>query len=119
MFINRSLLTNVQRVDREMVIRCNAGTSRTDMVGELQGFPGEVWYNPDGIANILSLASVKKHCHAPYDSRCVGVFVVTKPDGSIREFRQSHSGLHYLKVGKDTNQDESVTLVTSIEDKRV
>ena len=45
-----------------MNIRYNAGLTRNNMVGKLDGY-GTVWYNPKGIANILSLSQVeKKHC---------------------------------------------------------
>jgi hypothetical protein len=42
-----------------MNIRCNAGVTRTNMVGELNGY-GTMWYNPKGIVNILSLSQVEK-----------------------------------------------------------
>jgi hypothetical protein len=58
-FANRKLLKNIRTTERTMNIRCNAGVSRTNMVGDLPGY-GEVWYNPEGIANILSLSQVKK-----------------------------------------------------------
>jgi hypothetical protein len=51
-FSNKSLLENVGATDRVMNIRCNAGVTRTNMIGDLPGFDGKVWYNPNGIANI-------------------------------------------------------------------
>jgi hypothetical protein len=59
-FCNRSLLTNVRETNKVMNIRCNAGVTRTNMVGELNGY-GTVWYNPKGIAKILSLSQVEKN----------------------------------------------------------
>jgi hypothetical protein len=58
-FSNKSLLKNVRATDRIMNIRCNAGVTRTNMIGDLPGFDGEVWYNPNGIVNILSLSDVE------------------------------------------------------------
>jgi len=60
-FSNKALLRNVKETDRSMSIMCNAGATTTNMVGEYPGYPGEVWYNPTGIANILSLSDVEKH----------------------------------------------------------
>ena len=65
-FKNKFLLTNIQKVSTEMKIHCNAGTSTTNMVGDLAGY-GTVWYHRLGIANILSLAKVK----GEYDVRFV------------------------------------------------
>jgi hypothetical protein len=53
-FTNRALLTNICEADGFMDIHCNAGVSSTHMVGDLPGY-GTVWFNPNGIANILSL----------------------------------------------------------------
>jgi hypothetical protein len=66
-FSNRKLLKNVRATDRVMSIRCNAGVTRTHMIGNLHGYDGEVWYNPNGIANILSLSDVEKYKQVTYD----------------------------------------------------
>jgi hypothetical protein len=42
-----------------MDIHCNAGVTSTNLVGDLPGY-GKVWFNPNGIANILSLLRVKE-----------------------------------------------------------
>jgi hypothetical protein len=54
-FCNKALLKNVREVKKVMNIICNAGVTRTNMVGDLEGY-GTVWYNAKGIANILSLS---------------------------------------------------------------
>ena len=51
-----------------MAIHCTAGVTTTRLVGDLPGY-GKVWYHPNGIANILSLARVKaKGYTVTYDS---------------------------------------------------
>jgi hypothetical protein len=93
-FHNRELMYGIQTAERWMHIRCNAGVTRTNLMGKVKGFPGEVWYHPNGVANILSLAAVEKHFDVTYDgkNRC---FHVHKPDGGVRRFRRSNKGLHY------------------------
>ena len=56
-FSNCQLLRNIRKSDGWMHIHCNAGITRMNLVGNLSGY-GTVWYHPDGIANILSLAEV-------------------------------------------------------------
>jgi hypothetical protein len=69
-FSNKNLLTNIRPTkNRVMHIRCNAGVTWTNMIGDLMGYKGEVWYNPNGIANILSLADVKTFYRVTYDSK--------------------------------------------------
>ncbi len=58
-FSNPRLLRNIRETTQSMTIKYNAGT-KTDMIGEMPCYPGEVWYNLRGIANILSVANVNK-----------------------------------------------------------
>jgi hypothetical protein len=73
------------------------------MVGDLPGY-GTIRYDPKSIANILSLKCVAKKYHIAFDSKSGGSFIVTKPDGTMFEFKQSPGGLNFL----DTNNKEMV-----------
>ena len=94
---NKDLLSNIRTIDNRMRIKCNAGYRITQQVGDLAGY-GRVWFDPHGMANILSLhLAVKRNWHVKYDSKQAdGAFVVTKPDGKVFKFVRSESGLHYL-----------------------
>lgn len=83
-----------------MVIPCSAVVSKTNMIGDLLGYPGEVWYNLSGIANILSLLNVKKFYRVTFESSHSRCFRLHKDDGAIRKFMESLISLHYL----DTTQ---------------
>lgn len=52
-FCDPKLLRNIQQTNKAMNIKCNAGGTRTNWVGDFPGY-GEVWYKKSGIANILS-----------------------------------------------------------------
>ncbi len=71
-----------------MEIHCNAGVTSTDLIGDLPGY-GEVWYHPNGIANILSLARVKDKYRVTFDSGTKNQFIVHKKDGTKRCFEES------------------------------
>eukprot|EP00957_Ditylum_brightwellii_P054569 4134709-Ditylum_brightwellii.AAC.1 len=86
-FCNPKLLCNICKADRALDIYSNAGTSITDMIRDLPGFK-TVWYQPDGIANILSLAGVQKDHHITFDSE-QGSFLAERKDGSLRKFVRS------------------------------
>ena len=66
------------------------------MVGDLQGF-GEVYYHPQGIANILSPHSVTNipGYTVEYHNGVEDAFRVTNPKGAVRKFVPSQKGLHY------------------------
>ncbi len=110
-FSNPRLLKNIRKTTRSMTINCNAGTTQTDMIGEMPGYPGEVWYNPKGIANILSVANVKKHHRVTYDSNNEDGFIVHKNDGTQRQFKESEKGLFYLDTS-ETRTKETVLVNT-------
>ena len=112
-FCNRHLLTNIRESNKVMNIRCNAGVTRTNMVGELDGY-GTVWYNPKGIANILSLSQVEKKHRVTYDSAASKAFIVHKNDGSKRRFEQATSGLFYM----DTELTSGTVLVNTVEENK-
>ncbi len=77
------------------------------MIGERPGYPGEVWYNPKGIANILSMANVKRHYRVTHDSKHGDGFIVHKPDGTQRVFQDSSKGLFYLDTSEKTSSNST------------
>ena len=104
-FYNADLLTNIRAGTGSMTIHCNAGVTTTDLIGELSGY-GTVWYHPDGIANILSLARVKEQgYHVTYDSADGNRFIIHKADGNVRTFKESTRGLYYLDVTDSAGND--------------
>ena len=96
-FSNCHLLKNIHKSDGWIHIHCNAGITRKNLVGDFSGY-GTVWYHPDGIANILSLAEVCRQFHVTYDSSKHNEFIIHKPDGSTKQFIQSERGLYYLNT---------------------
>jgi hypothetical protein len=66
-FYNKKLLRNIQQADSHMDIYCNAGVTSTNLIGDLPGY-GPVWYHPNGIANIISLARMKERNHVTFNS---------------------------------------------------
>ncbi len=111
-FYNDKLLQNIRKSDTSMDIHCNAGVTSTDMVGDLPGY-GEVWYHPNGIANILSLARVKDKHRVTFDSAGGNKFVVHKTDGTTRSFLKSRRGLYFMNTATT-----STTLVNTVDNNK-
>ena len=101
-FCNPHMLRNIRRTSEGMRIHCNAGSRLTNLVGNLPGY-GTVWYNPNAIANILSLRQVQHRYHISYDSSHRR-FIITKPSGKEFVFQESEGGLHYLDTMQQQNQ---------------
>jgi hypothetical protein len=60
-FKNPNFLTNIRRSNSQLKVHTNGGTQILSLVGDIKNF-GTVWYNPDSLANIFSLAAVCKLC---------------------------------------------------------
>jgi hypothetical protein len=96
-FSNPALLKDIHEVRGSLTIHTQAGKAVTKLRGTVPGY-GEVWYCPDGIANILSLAHVAKTRTVRFDSTNGNQFEVTKSDGTMRIFKQSQHGLYYYDM---------------------
>jgi len=81
-FNNASVLKNIHKSTTTMNIHCNARIVSKSMLGDLPGY-GTVWYHPEGITNILSLAHIiEKEYHITFDSKDGdNKFIVNKPNG--------------------------------------
>jgi hypothetical protein len=72
-----------------------------------------MWYHPDGIANILSLARDKAKGYAvTYDNAEGNHFKVVTPGGAVRLFKQSAKGLYYRDAAKVKNGSSMVNTVS-------
>jgi hypothetical protein len=58
-FASKKSLENIRKSEAVMTIHCTAGITRANLIGDLPGY-GTVGYHLEGIANILSLARVRK-----------------------------------------------------------
>ena len=63
---------------------------------------GEVWYDPNAITNIFSLAEMEKKYCITYNSCKEKAFVVDLPDKKLK-FMQSSNGLFIYKPNYKTN----------------
>ena len=89
---------------------CNAGTARTNIIGDLKGYR-PVWFYADGIA-ILSLFHVAQRIHVQYDSHTDDTLTVWKGDGNVRKFRPGPRDLYYF----DSREIEGTALGVDEED---
>jgi hypothetical protein len=109
-FANGDMLEDIHQVDDEMVIASNGRSDVTSEMGMLPGY-GLVWYDPVSIANIVSLSRVREKYHVLFNSDN-NIFVVTKPDGTVFEFKQSESGLYYYDLASNKRKGAPVMVDT-------
>ena len=76
-FIDGKYLSNIIDVPdgKYLRVHCNAVVTYTKNIGDLPGYSNHVWYNPKGVANILSLRLFHKHHIVPYNSQYGNTFL--------------------------------------------
>ena len=92
-FRNPTMLTNIRRSKRTLRALTNGGHQDSNMIGDFPNL-GEVWYNSKLIANILSLADVRKVCRVTMDSHNEPALLVHRLDGLVMKFTEHESGLY-------------------------
>jgi len=108
-FKNPNFLSNIRRSNSQLKVHTNGGTQISSLVGDIKNF-GTVWYNPDSLANISSLAAVRKLCCITMDTSVEAALCVHCSDGSITKFIEYGLGLSYhdAAAAVQPNSNENV-----------
>ena len=61
-----------------MTLSTQAGSTRTNLMGDMTGYNEPVWFHPGGIANIFAISKMIKKFRVTYDSENVNDFRVHK-----------------------------------------
>ena len=112
-FYIKGYLRNIRKADTPIRVNTNGGIMICDMVGDLPGY-GWVYYNPNGIANILSMARVEENGRRiTYDTHNGGCFKVHNYEsGKVLIFGRLNCGLFAM----DTRSKKSFSFINMVED---
>jgi hypothetical protein len=77
-FKSKRYLSNIHTIDKGVMINCNLEELRTNQVGDYGSM--NVWFIPQGIANIFLMNKLEKKYRITYDSR-QGYYVVHTAQG--------------------------------------
>jgi hypothetical protein len=105
MVTNEELLHDITPVQNPINVHCNAGTVSINRNGLLGDYPERVWFNPHGIANILSLDNVSQHYNVTMDTSKSNSIALHHTDGSLIHFTPCSKGLYHYAL----QQNETVT----------
>ena len=114
LFTNGKLLKNIRKAkdNEHITVNTSGGPVTTCLQGDLPGI-GPVWYQPDGIANVLSLALVSMHLRVTMDTAVDNSLIVHKTDGTIRRFGLSDTGLYRSDLADTTGSLLTITTVNN------
>jgi len=108
-FQNKKMLLHVCPSNHCLKIFTNGSTQTSSLVWEINNF-GTVWYHPNSLANILSLAEVQKKFHVTMDMAIKAVLCMHKMDRMVMKFMEYCSGLYYFNtVVIDNGNSNNIT----------
>ena len=117
MICNRELLHGIYKVDRGLSVRCNAGVRTTQLKGYLGDFPEPVWFDPGGVANVLSLHIIIKYYRVSYDSAVSDEFLIEVSSDTTLHFTPAAKGLYAYSECRGS-RSTAWAFVTTVTDKR-
>jgi len=100
-FKNPNFLTNIRRSNSQLKVHTNGG---------IKNF-GTVWYNPDSLVNIFSLAAVCKLCCITMDTSVEAALCVHRTDGLIMKFIEYRSGLCYHNAAATVQPNSNANVI--------
>jgi hypothetical protein len=110
LFNNRALLTNIRKcTGPPLRCYCNGGFQDSTLIGTLDGY-GDIWYNPNSLANILSMAHVSERFRVNFDTNIEQAIFVWRKDGSYIKFIRSPKGLYFHDVRWGKQQPNGPTV---------
>ncbi len=86
-FCNKFLLTRICRCNTPLKVFTNGGQQISTLIGEVKNF-GTVWYNPHSLANILSLAQVRKRFRVTMDTAVEASISIHHLNGTVMKFTE-------------------------------
>ena len=68
-------------------------------IGSVKNFE-DVWFNAKSLANILSMAEIRKVCRITVDTSVEAALTVHHRDGSLMKSKEYKSGLYYFDIAE-------------------
>jgi len=106
LFCNPAYVTNIHKVDEQLVLATNAGSLTTNLKATIPEY-GEVWYDPKAMTNALSLANMTDKHHVPFHAMNDNALVALTPQGPTH-FVCGPGNLYY----KNPNHKKAILVET-------
>ena len=114
---DKTLLHSVHQAARPLTVHCNAGSMTLTEQGYFGSYPEPVWYNPSGLANIMSLSNVSKYYQVTMDTLSDAAILLHKSDGSSMRFIPSGKGLYHHALRDEADAWVMINTVAGQADK--
>ena len=110
-----SLLHDIHEVKTTLHVRCNAGVLSTNQMGYLGTYPESVWFNPGGVANILSQNNVAQHFRLTMDTQVENSISLHRVNGDPLVFTLTHNGLLWYTSSDEETINGIWAMISTVE----
>ena len=111
------MLKNIRPSQHVLRAVTNGGFQDSKLVGDFPNL-GEVWFNPDSIANILSLSHVRKVCRVTMDMDTDLSMTIHRLDGTHMKFREHACGLYVFSPSASADAASDYTMLSTVADQK-
>jgi hypothetical protein len=118
-FNNPNMISDIGPSEHRLRVQTNGGYQDSNMKGVFKNL-GPVWFNRASIANILSLAEVRKVCRVTLDTDAEPTMYVHRKDGSLMKFAEHSTGLYVFDTSDNCTSEEvsAYTLVSTVSENK-
>ena len=100
---DRDLLTDIHPVPHSLRVQCNSGSVVINHQGYLGSYPEPVWFNPEGIANLMSLHNVQQYYQVTLNTIEDNAFYINTDNGHRTHWEPSGHGLYHYTLDSPNN----------------
>ena len=100
---DKDLLTVIHPVPHSLQVRCNVGSVINDHQGYLSSYPKPVWFNPEGIANFMSLHNIQQYYQVILNTTEDNAFYINNNGGHRTQWEPSGHGLYHYTLDSRIN----------------
>ena len=101
LFSNKNWLHDIHDDGTSIAVQCNVGTVHSTQKGYFGSYPEAVWFNPHGLANIMSLDNVTKYFRITMDTEAEKAMLLHKDDGHTIKFTPTGKGLYHHNLSTE------------------
>ena len=100
---DKDLLTNIHPVPHSLQVRCSAGSVVIGHQGYLSSYPEPVWFNPEGIANLMSLHNMQQYYQVTLNTTEDNAFYINNDGGHRTRLEPSGHRLYHYALDSPNN----------------
>ena len=110
-----SLLHDIHKVKTTLHVRYNAGVLSTNQMGYLGTYPEPVWFNPGGVANILSQNNAAQHFRLTMDTQVENSISLHRVNGDPLVFTPTHNRLYCYTLSDEETINGIWAMISTVE----